>query len=95
MTLIAIAVLIVAILIFMISRSNRQHLGNKKGAQGTEEPWALDSESTPFELSPCDPTNAKRGASLAWLETNSDLAIKDGAASDGNWTLSGEDLKPN
>lgn len=92
MTLIAIAVLIVASLTFMISRSNRQHL---KGGQGIEDPWVLDTESTPYELSPCDPTNAKRGTSLAWLETNSDLAIKDGAASDGNWTLSGEDLKPN
>ena len=92
MTLIAIAILIVASLTFMISRSNRQHL---KGGQKIEDPWVLDTGSTPFELSPCDPTNAKRGASLAWLETSNDLAIKDGAASDDNWTLSGEDLKPN
>lgn len=95
MTLIATAILIVAILIFMISRSNNQHLGNGKGAQGTEEPWVLDTESTPFELAPCDPANSKRGHSPAWLETKNDLTIKDGAASDNNWTLSGEDLKPN
>tara|TARA_B100001057_G_scaffold462288_1_gene515099 strand:+ start:121 stop:402 length:282 start_codon:yes stop_codon:yes gene_type:complete len=92
MTLIAIAILIVASLTFMISRSNKQHL---KKAERTEEPWVLDTGSTPNELSPCDPTNAKRGNSLAWLESNSDLAIKNGAVSDENWTLSGADLKPN